>query len=187
MYAEATVNMVQNQLAPNGIRNDRVMNAFMAHDRAAYVPPHLRAASGCDETVLGEGGAVALLRPLTLALMVQHLADWRDNGKVAVLGDENGYVRDILVTLGFDVVAIVDEHGLQQNAPFDAILINGAIAEAPAYLKPFLTAEGCVLAVIQPTGALGEVSAVYADETLPLGQTACPYFAAFRPDEAFAL
>lgn len=185
---DATTNMVQGQLAPNGIRNENVLNAFMALDRGSYVAPHLRAAAYCDETVLGAEGHVELLRPLTLAIMVQHLADWRDTGKIAVIGDNNGYVKDILMYLHFSPVNIADEESLNAGAPYDAVLVNGAIAAQPTFLRQFVTKEGSVLAVMQPKGeAMGNVSAIYADEILEMGQTACPYFEAFRPAETFAL
>ena len=182
-----TLNMVQNQIAPNGVTNDGVLEAFLAHDRANYVPSSLQARAYADDNIIADDGALVMLRPLALALMVQHLARQETRGQVAVIGDPTGYVSDVLHDLGFAAIDVADDAALDAGSPWHAIVINGAVEAIPAFLFPHLDAHGIVL-TIQQKGAIGDIVAATtpAAKTV-LGQASAPLLPAFVAKKEFAL
>lgn len=185
----ATLNMVQCQIAPNGVTHDDVLSAFLSVDRTAYVPTALAPRALCDDDVTGPDGGLLLLKPLTLALMVQHLARQSGRGAIAVIGDETGYVVDLLRVLGFAALPVMEENALLNGAPWQGVLLNGAVADIPAFLFPYLEEGGCVLAVRQAQGAaMGSVTATTsAKDDLLLGQAGAPPLAAFIKPQEFSL
>lgn len=189
LAGSATLNLVQGQLAPNGIRNETVLEAFLSLDRAAYLPHSLKAFANIDDNVGDKDGHVLLMRPVALALMVQYLADTMSKGgNVAIIGDDSGYIRDVLAYVGFVGFVIHDEQSLKQGAPWDAIIINGSVMTAPHYLFEYSQAEGIVLTLIRPEqSGIGDIVAMSQTQKVILGQGSAPYNKALLPEITFSL
>ncbi len=184
-----TLNMVQGQIAPNGVTHDAVMETFLMFDRAAYLPPIAQARATMDDNVCDATGALLLLRPLTLAWMIQHLARSDQRGQVAVIGDASGYTADLLRALGFAAIDVADEEALGAAGPWQGILLHGAVPALPPILFPYLEPRGVLLAVVQPAGqAMGDVVAAMGASSLTvLGQAGAPYVEGFAPLKSFSL
>lgn len=185
----ATLNMVQGQIAPNGVTDDGVLGAFLTVDRTAFVPASLAARALCDEDVVGLEGNLLLLKPLTLALMAQYLSQQGARGAVAVIGDDAGYAVEILRELGFAALPVTEESALLNGAPWQAVLLHGAVTEIPSFLFSYLDENGVVLAVRQAVGAaMGDiVVARPGKDILFLGQAGAPPLAAFIKVPEFSL
>lgn len=184
-----TLNMVQNQIAPNGVTHEGVLEAFLAHDRASYLPPYAVPRAYADDNVTDKDGRALLLRPTTLALMIQHLARREERGQVAVIGDATGYIRDLLSDLGFAALDVADEAALAAGAPWQAILLNGAVPALPDFLFAHLEERGVVLAIRQPEDAkMGDiVAAGHPRGAVTLGQAGAPCVPGLVPEKEFAL
>lgn len=184
----ATLNMVQGQLAPNGIRNEAVLEAFLSLDRAMYLPPFLQAFANIDDNIGDKDGHVMMMRPVALGLMLQYIADEIKTGKVAVIGDGSGYIVDLLTEIGFNPSSIHDEKQLQQNAPWDAILLNGCLSSAPDYLLPHVTENGAIMTIVRPEDStIGDIKAIGKQGSVTLGQGSAPYIKSLTPPPLFAL
>lgn len=189
LAGSATLNLVQGQLAPNGIRNETVLEAFLSLDRTSYLPHSLKAFANIDDNVGDKDGHVLLMRPVALALMVQYLADTvSKGGNVAIIGDDSGYIRDVLAFVGFVGFVIHDEQSLKQGAPWDAIIINGCVMTTPHYLFDYTQVEGIVLTIIRPEqSGIGDIVAMSQTQNVILGQGSAPYNKALLPEITFSL
>jgi protein-L-isoaspartate(D-aspartate) O-methyltransferase len=184
-----TLNMVQGQISPGGVTDDVVLDAFLAYDRAAFVPADVKARANVDDNVCDAQGNLLLLRPLTFALMVQELVAQPGRGQIAVFGDATGYAVTILNEIGFAALPVADEGALQAGAPWQAVLINGAVTALPDYLFDHLEEDGTVLAVVRaPDETVGSIQIVSRiSGPYELGQAGAPYAPGFAPAVGFAL
>lgn len=185
-----TLNMVQNQIAPSGVTHDGVLEAFLAHDRAGSLPPDLRARAYADDDIVDDEGNGVMLRPLTLALMLQHLARDPSRGQVAVIGDATGYASSLLHDLGFAAIDVTEESALHVGGKWQGILLYGAVSALPANLFAYLEPQGVMLAVLQKQGsAIGDIVAASHPSSahLILGQAHAPRLQALEPQKEFAL
>ncbi len=181
-HAEARRRMVDNQLKPNRITDRRVLAAMGAVPRELFVPPALRGAAYVDEDLpLGDGRF--LIEPLALAKLLQ-AARVAPHDVALVIGDSTGYVGAVLARLAATVILLatsrdeaaeldaklaqtgadnavvqvgVPREGLPSQAPFDVILIVGAVREVPEALLRQLTDGGRLVAVMCD-GRPGEVT-----------------------------
>ncbi|PZW50878.1 protein-L-isoaspartate(D-aspartate) O-methyltransferase [Humitalea rosea] len=170
--------MVDGQLRPNRITEPRLLTVMGALPREDFLPPGLLARAYVDEDVRLPGGR-ALMEPMIIARLIQLLA-LRPGDRVLVAGAGTGYAAAILAGLGGRVTAVEADAGLlaiarpalaahtapgavtlveappagghPAAAPFDAILIEGAIPALPDALVAQL-AEGGRLAAILAGGA----------------------------------
>ena len=174
--------MVENQLRPSRIDDPRVLAAMGAVPREAFVPKQLRGVAYNDEDLdLGDGRR--LIEPLALAKLLQAAAP--GSAEVGlVIGCDTGYAATVLARLmatvfitaprqdeverlealfgsqGADnVIAAVAawDAGLPDQAPFDVILLAGAVEEVPTGLLGQLSDHGRLAAVIRQ-GRAGHVT-----------------------------
>lgn len=158
LYADARKNMVDSQIRPNRVTDPRILSAMRRLPRERFLPPPLRALAYADEDVpLGNGRF--MLEPMVLAKMLQ-AAVLLDQERVLVVGAGTGYAAAVLAACGCRVTALEDdpalvsiagpvlsEHapgvtlvtgplglGWPNGAPYDLILIEGAVPEVPAAL-----------------------------------------------------
>jgi protein-L-isoaspartate(D-aspartate) O-methyltransferase len=184
-YAVAREMMVKGQILPNGVIDPAVVVALESVPREPFVPESARGFAYVDDAlVVGPGRS--LLEPLTLARMVQALAvSPRDT--VLDVGCATGYSSAVLARLASAVVALESDAGLaagasrtlsglgidnvtvQQGplaegwaarAPFNAILVNGAVGEAPGTLIAQLAEGGRLVVVLAPANPLSQVGQV---------------------------
>ncbi len=177
-FAAARKNMVDGVIHPAGITNPLILEAFRNVPRETFVPEGLRGAAYTDEDLpLGMGRY--LPEPIPHARMIQALGL---TGAESVLdvGGATGYTPAIMSFLAKNVTAVDDEGFLNYAAqvwghmgitniatapvkatgayslsgPYDAIFINGAVAEMPGYLAEQLAPGGRMVAIVKVPGAV---------------------------------
>jgi protein-L-isoaspartate(D-aspartate) O-methyltransferase len=177
-FALARVRMVESQIRPNGVTDQRIIQAMTAIPREIFVPPWRRSLSYIDEDVEISSKHHAkprfLLEPMTLARLIQ-LLDLEPEETVLDVGCGTGYSTAILAYLAKTVVALESDSDLADQAienlaalglantrvvtgslhagcltegPFDAILVNGRLPSPPLELLAQLRERGCLAAVI---------------------------------------
>jgi protein-L-isoaspartate(D-aspartate) O-methyltransferase len=213
--AEARRRMVENQLKPNRITDPRLLAAMGAVPRERFVPPTLRNVAYVDEDLpLGDGRF--LIEPLALAKLIQ-AARIGPEEVALVIGDATGYAAAVVARLAGTVILLVGEaqeaaaldrllpevgadnlvvqvgdprDGLPSQAPFDVILVVGAVRAVPRTLLDQLAPGGRLVTVLAD-GRPGEVTVF---ERTPHGvgrrvvdDAMVPELQAFRPPPVFTL
>ena len=176
-FATARGLMVDCQVRPNKVNDARVLAAMRSLPRERFVPPDRAALAYSDEDV-ALGGGRFLMEPMVIARLVQ-MAAVRDGERALVVGAGSGYGAALLALCGAKVtaleqdpallaiarvvvpavafpVAIVEGNladGWKATAPYDIILIEGAVPEIPAAILAQLRADGGRLVSVLKTGA----------------------------------
>lgn len=145
-------NMVESQVRPSDVTDRRILAAMTKLARERYVPPNLRTLAYTDEAV-PLGGGRELMAPRTLARLIQ-LAGAEVGGKALVAGAATGYGAAILGHLGCHVVALESdallakaaETALKNEALEHVTVVTGALTEGHAALAPYdvILIEGAV-------------------------------------------
>lgn len=159
--------MVEEQLVRRGISDRRALEAFRIVEREKFIPEILKAQSYCDSPLsIGEGQTIS--QPYIAAYMIEVLA-LKDTDKVLEIGTGSGYQTAILSLLAKEVYSLersrvlaqraqgfIDEagyknitiiiadgtKGLNQFAPYDAIIVSAAAPQAPAPLLEQIAQNG---------------------------------------------
>jgi protein-L-isoaspartate(D-aspartate) O-methyltransferase len=173
-YVTARKAMVDSQLLPNKLLDERLTAAMGRVPRERFVPKALQGIAYVDEDIpLGEGRF--LMEPLILARLLQ-AADIEADDTVLDVGCMTGYAAavmaelagtvvalerdpdlvaratDILADLDVTNVAVVEAdlaEGLPDQGPYDVILVEGAVAETPGALTDQLAEGGRMLLVVR--------------------------------------
>lgn len=215
-FAAARYNMVVNQIRTNGISDPLVMKALAETPREVFLPKPMRGFAYIDEDVqIGNGRF--LIEPLVLARMLQ-AAGIKPSDVVLTVGDATGWASAVLSRLASTVVSLECEGDLASRAgtilselgcdnvavvrgaladayptqaPYDVILIIGAVAEIPAAIGRQLADHGRMVAIVNGGGGIGKmVRVVRAGDTFgrwTLFDAATPYLPGFSPKPAFRL
>ena len=154
--------MVDSQLRPQGVNDPLVVAAMSSVPRELFVPEELRSQAYSDRSVpLGNGRNLSPAD--STGLLLTALAP-RPGQKALVVGAATGYVAALLSEIGLDVVALDSdpallsvasarglttaqgplESGLPKGAPYDLILIDGAIEHLPEVLTDQLRDGGMI-------------------------------------------
>lgn len=176
--------MIDTQLRPNRILDPRVIDAMGSVPREAFVPERMQTLAYIDEDVAVAPGRY-LMEPRVFGRLVQELEIQPDD-RVLDVGCSTGYSTAILARLAREVVALeadaalaarsgqlLSRHGLSNFtsrvgplaagaadlAPYQAIVLNGAVEEVPNKLKEQLTIGGRLAAVVM-TGGVGKATIV---------------------------
>jgi protein-L-isoaspartate(D-aspartate) O-methyltransferase len=173
-YTPARLNMVENQLRPHQIDDPRLLRAMREVPREHFVPKSLRGVAYADEDLrLPAGGH--LIEPLALARLIQ-AAQIKPQEVVLLLGCTTGYAGAVLAQLAATVILVqpdpagaqqvetlLDEQGVDNvvvavsddpaagqpsQAPFDVILLVGAVDVVPPALRDQIGEGGRLVAVI---------------------------------------
>jgi protein-L-isoaspartate(D-aspartate) O-methyltransferase len=213
--AEARRRMVENQLKPNRITDRRLLAAMGEVPRERFVPPSLRNVAYVDEDLPLADGRF-LIEPLALAKLIQ-AARIGPEEVALVIGDATGYAAAVVARLAGTVILLVGEaqeaaaldrllpevgadnlvvqvgdprDGLPSQAPFDVILVVGAVRAVPRTLLDQLAPGGRLVTVLAD-GRPGEVTVF---ERTPHGvgrrvvdDAMVPELPAFRPPPVFTL
>jgi protein-L-isoaspartate(D-aspartate) O-methyltransferase len=213
-YATARLNMVESQVRTNKVTDSKVIDALLAVPRERFVPEKLRGVAYVDED-LPLGGARYLLEPMVLARLLQ-TAQIKPSHRVLDVGAATGYATAILARLAASVVGLEQEprlaeearrnlHELMVNnasivagdlaagnpksAPYDLILVNGAIAGVPPALKAQLAEGGRLATVIKAGAGMGQATLfTRVGDTLSgrvIFDAGTPLLPGFVPQESF--
>lgn len=177
-YETARKMMVDCQLRPTKVTDERVLDAFGTVPRENFVGKAQRAIAYVDEDLPLAGGR-CLMEPMVMARLVQAL-DIRATDNILVIGGGTGYgtaimaglggsiitletraqlvenAQENLVSIGVDNAVVIKSRlvdGCASEAPFDRILIEGSVENMPAKILEQLTPKGCLVAVWRPAGA----------------------------------
>jgi protein-L-isoaspartate(D-aspartate) O-methyltransferase len=172
-FATARLNMVESQLRTNKVTDRRLLDAFETVPRELFVPEPLRGIAYIDEDV-ALGGGRFVMEPRVLARLLQEAQPGSED--VALdLGCGSGYATAILSRLVATVVALEDDaalaaaanrtlgeleidnavvvegrlaEGYPKQAPYNVILLGGAVAEVPTAIADQLAEGGRLVTVV---------------------------------------
>lgn len=163
-FAVARRAMIDSQLRPQGVTNRAVLAAMAAVEREKFVPEAARAFAYFDRPLkIAEGRS--MMPPAALGRLLSDAAPVAGE-KALIVGAGTGYSAALLQAVGLDVTAIESDEGLiagaiaadvavgkgdlakghVKGAPYDLILIDGAVEQIPDALLGQL-AEGGRIAV----------------------------------------
>lgn len=203
-FALARRNMVDGQLRPNRVTNAALLAAVGELPRERFLPEGLRSVAYADDDVpLGNGRF--LMEPMVLARLIQALQPQPEE-KALVVACGHGYGAALMSRLVKSVVAVesdptlagvaeqtirdlgianIDltvarsEAGAAAGAPYDAILIEGAVQEIPRTILEQLAEGGRLTTVVAaPSGVLGVAQLVVKEGGVTSGR---PLFDAGTP------
>lgn len=171
----ARKNMVENQIRANKVTSLNVINAFLDVPREKFVPDALQEISYVDEDIQLSRNRF-MMKPMILARLFQSL-NLKGNENILHVGSNSGYGSAILSrmcssvislesdkklfetsihtfsNMGFDNVVPLHgsmENGVEKEAPFDIIFIEGSIETEPKTLFGQLNENGKLIAIIRP-------------------------------------
>ena len=180
-FALQRLNMVESQLRPSDITDRRILRAMGEIHREAFLPAQLQAVAYMDEDIRiarPAGGNRLVLAPRTLAKLVQ-LARVEPSERVLEVGCCSGYGTAVIARLCGEVfsieadaelarmaVAALDAasvsnakvangplvNGIPQEAPYDAIIVNGAVMRMSDALLDQLKDGGRLVAIVAAPG-----------------------------------
>ena len=179
-FAAARRNMVDCQILPNRVADERIIDAMLDLPRERFMPAELAPIAYVDEALpLGNGRFV--MEPMVLARMLETLELKSDDVAMSI-GCSGGYsvallarivstvvavecdkaavqrAGGVLTDLGIDNVAIVEgelSEGKADQAPFDVIVFNGAVDEVPPKICDQLAEGGRLIAIVRGLGNMG--------------------------------
>lgn len=161
-FAAARQAMVDSQLRPQGVNDPLVVAAMATVERELFVPAESRSIAYSDRAVpLGSGRSLS--PPSSTGLLLTALAP-RPGEKALVVGAGTGYCAALLARIGLDVTALESdpalaavaaeqglsvktgalEAGYAPDAPYDVIVIDGAVEHVPDALVDQLRDGGAI-------------------------------------------
>jgi len=148
-FAAARAAMIDSQLRPQGVSDPAVLAAMGRIERESFLPSHTRPLAYVDRAVaIGIGRF--LVAPTVLGQLLTQMVPQRGQ-KALVVGAGTGYSAAVLKAMGLDVTAIESDPelaaqaraqqidvteasldaGANDGAPYEQILIDGAVEYIP--------------------------------------------------------
>ena len=208
--------MVDCQIHTAGVISPAILGSFSTVPRERYVDETHKRVAYNDEDLVLEDGRI-LLEPSVHARLIQAL-DLKSTDIVLDIGGGNGYAAAILSPIVSTVIALEDtqaridtatklwqeldccnvaglkaplQEGNAENAPYDAIIINGAVTRVPQTLLDQLGPQGRLIAVIKtPEKTMGEATLIRragneSFSSYRLFDAGTPYLSIFAPKAEF--
>ena len=215
-FKTARQSMIDSQIHPMGVVSERLLQAFSDVPREIFVPEDKRGICYCDEDIKISPTRY-LMEPAVLGRMIQAL-ELKPEDVVLTIGSGVGYNAAILSKLVTTVVALEEERelidqaqaswdqmsycnvvavigpqieGAPNNAPYDHIIINGAVAEVPDAIKRQLNIGGKLIVPVKKAGqSMAKVTLIQRikEDAFPetvLFDAGTPYLVGFEPDKEF--
>ena len=179
-FAAARTNMVESQIRPNKVTDPGLISALESAPRELFVPEDLKSLAYIDEDLqIAEGRY--LMEPMVLARLLQ-AAEVGPEDMVLDVGSGPCYSTAILAKLAATVVALESDRelatrgnevlselgidnavvvegdlmeGYAKQAPYDVILLGGAISEVPEVFEEHLAEGGRLITVLRNAKGLG--------------------------------
>ena len=182
-HAAARRNMVSGQIRTNRVTDERLIEAMEEIPRERFVPHAKRGVAYVDEDVEIAAGRY-LMEPMVLARLVQE-ANVAADDMVLDVGCGTGYAAAVMSRLAGTVIALdVDgslaeeaertlgavgadnaivvtgplADGHAQQAPYDVILLGGAVDHLPQALADQLAEGGRIVGVLREAGTVGQAT-----------------------------
>ncbi|MEK9611215.1 MAG: protein-L-isoaspartate O-methyltransferase [Alphaproteobacteria bacterium] len=207
--------MVDCQIRPTKVTDERVLEAFATVPREMFVSKQQRSIAYVDEDLSLNCGRW-LMEPMVQARLVQAL-DVRMSDHVLIIGSATGYgtaimaqlassvisietraqlvekSQETLVSIGADNAAVIKSRlcdGYNTEGPYDRILIEGAVAHMPEKLLEQLTPKGRLVAVWRPADVPVGVASLWCRAgdgfaRTPLFDAQTPVLEEFRAKQEF--
>lgn len=180
-FAAARFNMVECQVRTNRVSDPKVLAALKAVPREVFVSKPMRPFAYVDED-LDVGGGRFVIEPLVLARLLE-AAGIKSSDVVLNIGDATGYSTAVLSRLAQTVVALESDPewvarssqsltalnidnaavvggpllaGCVAQAPFDVIVLSGAVASVPQELRRQLADGGRLVGIVGSGPRLGK-------------------------------
>ncbi|QCO01428.1 protein-L-isoaspartate O-methyltransferase family protein [Azospirillum argentinense] len=181
-YAAARLNMVEGQIRPNKVTDQRLVDAMLDIPREQFVPKAARGIAYVDED-LAIGKGRYLMEPMVFARMLQEVSI-DETDVVLDIGSGSGYSTAVLARLAATVVGIESDselarqatesltavgadnaviisaplaEGYPQQAPYDVIVIEGLVSEVPDGILAQLAEGGRLVTAVMGDRGVGEV------------------------------
>ena len=169
-FAAAREAMVENQLRPQGVTDERVLLAMGAIEREKFLPRQMQPLAYVDRSV-AMGSGRFLSAPAVLGQLLTQMAP-EAGQRALIVGAGTGYSTAVLRDIGLDVVALESdselaaqarklgfdvaeeplEAGWKKAAPYAQILIDGAVEYIPEPIVKQLAEGGRLGAAIVDRG-----------------------------------
>lgn len=177
---QARHNMIEQQIRPWEVLDQRVLDLLSTVPREDFVPSAYRNLAFADMNIpLGEGQV--MMSPKVEARILQAL-NLQDHETVLEVGTGSGYVTALLANLAKRVISVdinpdmtrqagekLAAHGITNvtletgdaalgwdaHAPYDAIVITGSLPLLPDNFKQTLNVGGRLLAIVGDSPAMG--------------------------------
>jgi protein-L-isoaspartate(D-aspartate) O-methyltransferase len=185
-HAAQRRNMVESQLRPNRVTDERILDAMGTLAREAFVPKVRKGIAYVDEA-LPIGGGRYLMEPMVVARLLQ-AAEVKPTDVALHIGCGSGYAAAVmaklastvvavesdpalakeasrvLAELGIDTVAVIEApmtEGYPKQAPYDIVFFDGAVTEIPDRIANQLAENGRLVTIVAHPprpGAIGRWS-----------------------------
>lgn len=214
-FALARRNMVEGQLRPNRVTNAELLTAIGDLPRERFLPEALRSVAYADDDV-PLGGGRFLMEPMVLARLIQTLQP-RHRDRALIVGAGRGYGAALLARLVKLVTAVESdpalagvgaqiakdmglvnihwvtgklEQGAPGSAPYDVVLIEGAVRQIPQTILDQMAEGGRLAAIVTGApGAMGVAQIFVKDGGItsgrPLFEAGTPLLPGFTPPPRF--
>ena len=208
--------MVDSQIRPNKVIDDRVIAAFLNVPRERFVSKNMQNLAYIDEDIHLSGGRF-IVEAMVMARIIQTLA-LDASQSVMLIGAGTGYTAALLSSLvesviaietraqmvekaqqavaGLDIgnVAVIKarlQDGYASEAPYDAIIIEGAVEQIPQSLLEQLSDGGRLAAIWRPEGTQAGEACIWhktgeAVSRTPLFTAQVPVLDEFRAKPKFS-
>jgi protein-L-isoaspartate(D-aspartate) O-methyltransferase len=205
-FAATRLAMVESQLRPQGVTDRAVLDAMGSIARERFVSEDVRALAYADRAVpLGDGRF--LPAPGALGQLLAQMAPQRGQ-RALVVGAGTGYSAAVLAAMGLDVIAVESsptlaararadgvevieaplENGYRKGAPYDQVLIDGAVEFIPEAIIEQLAEGGRLGAALVDRGITRLIvgrKAGIAFGFLSVGDAGVPILPGFAHPPAF--
>ena len=185
-FAAQRLNMVESQLRTNKVTDARLIKAMAEIARERFLPERLRGIAYIDEDI-ALGGGRYVIEPMVTARLIQ-AAQVAPGDLTLEIGTGTGYgtavlsrlattvlsvecdpalakgATKVLSDLGFDNAVVVGgalQDGHAKQAPYDVIVIAGAVNHVPEQLLAQLAEGGRLVGVVVGADGIGRATLVH--------------------------
>jgi len=213
-FVQLRRNMIESQLRPCDVNDVPLLKAMEVVPRELFVPPGREAFAYIDQNIpVSEGDERRfMLQPMVIGRMIQAL-ELVSGDKVLEIGSGLGYASAIMGELGASVVAVESDaalassarellsgwpdvtvvegplnEGASSRAPFDAILVHGAVEKLPGILLDQLKDGGRLVAIENTDGVPRVILHTRAGQSfgrLEILDVSAPVLTGFHRDSGF--
>jgi protein-L-isoaspartate(D-aspartate) O-methyltransferase len=205
-FRAARAAMVENQLRPQGVTHARVIDAMSHVERERFLPVETRPLAYVDRAVAMGGGRFLPAPAVLGSLLTQMMPE--PGHRALVVGAGSGYAAAVLAHIGVEVTALEQEQqliargrelgiafvegplaaGHKKGAPYNLILIDGAVEVIPAAIVAQLADGGRLGTALNDRGITRLVVGRKAGEAfgyLSVGDAGVPALPGFSRPQAF--